>query len=230
MYTELLQLYQHNFILTRFGNNGDGGYVIPQDILKNCKNLISCGISNDVSFENDYIKFVPDLKIYAYDGTINNFPSNNHINFIWEKFNISLQDTNTTITLDSIFNKYNLSEHVCVKMDIEGAEYETLTNIDKNNFKKIDCLILEIHNIYNRKIEFNNLINLINTEFALIHKHDNNCGQYFNAENTIFADVYELTYINKQLLTNIIPLEHETLPLNKLDYPNCNRITKIFLN
>jgi hypothetical protein len=61
--------------LARFGNSADGGYVISAGILQNIDMLISFGVSNDWSLEEDLSKRDPDLLVHAYDHTIsaNNF-------------------------------------------------------------------------------------------------------------------------------------------------------------
>ena len=76
MFTELFQLYKRPFTLVRLGRNSDGGYVVPKELFVN-DNLISCGIANEISFEEDYLKMNPDAKVFAYDGTINTFPLSN---------------------------------------------------------------------------------------------------------------------------------------------------------
>ena len=56
--------------LIRLGNKGDGGYVIPKKLIKETESLISLGISNDWSFEEDFKKKHPNLIIHAYDHSI----------------------------------------------------------------------------------------------------------------------------------------------------------------
>ena len=89
-YKELLQLYKHPFTLIRLGQNADGGYVVPKELINN--NLLSCGISNDISFELDYLKNIKNPNIHCFDGTIINFPSND-LYFNWHKINIGATDT-----------------------------------------------------------------------------------------------------------------------------------------
>ena len=56
--------------LIRLGNKGDGGYVIPKKIIKEIEILISFGISNDWSFEEDFKKINPHLIVHGYDHSI----------------------------------------------------------------------------------------------------------------------------------------------------------------
>jgi len=56
--------------LVRLGNRFDGGYVICESTLADCDFLLSFGISDDWSFEADYLKRTPKLRIHAYDHSI----------------------------------------------------------------------------------------------------------------------------------------------------------------
>lgn len=60
--------------LKRLGRNLDGGYVVDDSIIDNCKTLITFGLGNDWSFEEDYIKKNNKVKIHIYDHTINFYP------------------------------------------------------------------------------------------------------------------------------------------------------------
>lgn len=218
MYNELLCLYKHPFTLTRLGRNADGGYVVPKELFATNSALISCGISNEISFEEAYLKMNPYARIYAYDGTIDAFPSNNKLNFAWEKLNIASTDTATTISLNTIFEKYKLT-NVCMKMDIEGAEYDAFSAITQDKLVNIDCLVLEVHDIQYRTAEFTKLMTKLSNFMILIHRHDNNCNTYFNAENTTFANVYELTFVNRRFVLTL-EKNYITLPLPNLDFNN----------
>lgn len=56
--------------LVRIGRKGDGGYVLPESIVRTTNTLISMGINDDWSFEEDYLARNTLLKIHAYDHTI----------------------------------------------------------------------------------------------------------------------------------------------------------------
>lgn len=217
VYEDLLTLYKHPFTLTRLGRNSDGGYVVPEELIDN--KLISCGISREVSFEEDYIKHNNEVKIYAYDNTINNFPIDNHKNVIWEKLNINDKEDLTNISLNTIFEKYDLTKNnnVFLKMDIEGAEYVAFKNFKYLN--NVAVMVVEIHDIKKRIDDFVNLLTYFNNNMVLIHKHDNNHNFYFDFMERRYANVYELTYVNKRFIPKLNK-NYITLPIDGLDYPN----------
>lgn len=216
-YNELLTLYKQPFELVRLGRQCDGGYVVPLDLINN--NLLTCGISNEISFEQDYLKHVSAPNIHCFDGTIANFPSN-ELSFNWHKINIGSHDTDKDVSLNTIFDKcFKTATDIFVKMDIEGAEYSVFSTFNSKIFDKINCLVLEVHNIQHRYNEFLNLMNLLLEHFVLIHKHDNNNGHYFTDNNITYCDVYELTFVNKKYIST---LEESTikLPIPGLDFNN----------
>jgi FkbM family methyltransferase len=49
------------------------------------------------------------------------------------------------ITLDELFEEHRIETCDLMKMDIEGAEYETLYNTNNNTFKKISRIVGEYH-------------------------------------------------------------------------------------
>ena len=60
--------------LIRLGRNEDGGYIIDERIVKNNNYLVTFGMGPDWSFELDYIKRNPDVKIFMYDYTVSSVP------------------------------------------------------------------------------------------------------------------------------------------------------------
>jgi hypothetical protein len=56
--------------LIRLGNQGDGGYLIPKFLLQEVDILVSLGVNDDWSFDENFQKLNSRLKIHAYDHTI----------------------------------------------------------------------------------------------------------------------------------------------------------------
>ena len=216
-YKELLTLYKQPFTLMRLGINTDGGYIVPNELLTN--NLLTCGISNEISFEEAYLQNVKNCNIHAFDGTINKFPSSSNV-YNFHKVNIGATDSNTEISLNTIFEKYfHDTNSVFVKMDIEEGEYPAFSTISDKNLQKIECLVLEVHWIDTLYDKFEKLMNTLANELVLIHKHDNNNGRYFTDNNNIIPRVYELTFVNKKHILSR-EVSDVKLPIDNLDFVN----------
>ena len=110
--------------LVRLGNDEYVGYIFHK-AEKDYENLISFGIAEDISFEQDFNKLYPNTKISGFDPSIDKLiPENTFIDY--RKFN-SLQDLNDYLTkmkpneysdyLKNI-NRY-LSSSLCREFDVK---------------------------------------------------------------------------------------------------------------
>lgn len=214
-YNKLLTTYETNLNLIRLGRNCDGGYVMPEELIND--NLLTCGIADEISFEEDYIKRVKYPNIHCFDGTIENFPSKNPL-YSFHRKNIGAFDNDDMISLNTIFSCFfKNQDKVVLKMDIEGAEYESFSTLSQENLAKIDCMVLEIHDIDCRYDEFCSLMCKLNSELVLIHRHDNNNCGYFIHNNELFGRTYELTFVNKD---HVLKKNDNNLPIEGIDFPN----------
>jgi hypothetical protein len=237
---ESLILYQSPYNKVRIGKDNDGGYVICN--LPNYYDLfISGGISNDISFEIDFLQKYKDknnniIKCYAFDGTISQLPVNNAHNINFIKKNLGNIETDDLTNLSSYIdesnnsNKYN---NIFMKIDIEGHEFRLLPYlIDNNYMNKIKQLVVEIHtpadiemfpdyfaglsDIKNENLF--KLLNNINKTHTLVHFHGNNGCNTQVIDNIKLPHVFECTYIRndyvKKKIKNIEPLP------TKLDMKN----------
>lgn len=223
-YKELLRLYKHPFTLIRLGRNSDGGYVVPKELIS--ENLITCGISNEISFEEDYIKNISASNIHAYDGTISSFPSNNK-QFNFHKLNIGTKDTNREISLNSIIENNYKEGKIFLKMDIEGSEYQSFGSISKSNLERFSCIVIEVHRLDKEYDKFEKLLNLLEEHFVLIHKHDNNNGRYFSYEGKLIPNVYELTFVNKCYIKDKVESDQK-IHIEGLDFVNNTHVETKF--
>jgi hypothetical protein len=124
-----------------------------------------------------------------------------------------------------------------IKMDIEGAEYVAFEGIHPF-FANITGIVLEVHFTKDSQIVLvNRLLEKLLKDFYLVHLHANNCAlstfktKYSNGD---VSRVLELTFINKNLVTNAVLSENQSYPL-PADMENCHTypLTKfeiIFLN
>ena len=64
-------VFVSNKNLIRIGPKRDGGYVIDKRIIKAIDHIITCGLSDDWNFEKDFLKINNNVKVTAYDHTVN---------------------------------------------------------------------------------------------------------------------------------------------------------------
>jgi hypothetical protein len=188
----------------RLGNNYDGGYVIPD--LPYSK-LSSFGISNNMTFDTDFVNKYKYSSAYLFDPTINNLPSTHDPSKIcFSRIGLGPENMETEIcgmkcnvkTLNDIVSNES-DNKLLLKIDIEGGEFESLMNATDETLNKFMCIVVEFHWLCNedkkQKIEcFRKLNNL----FYVIHAHANNHSPILVKEDFYHVpDVMEITFIRK---------------------------------
>lgn len=196
----------------RLGSKGDGGYVIVPSMKYDL--FLSCGLSDNVSFENDFLTLYP-VPCFAFDGTIQTIPENTHTKLQWIQKNIGPKNTDTTTNLHEFLNRY---KDIFLKMDIEGAEFEWMDSCSEKQLESIKQVVIEVH-WPNTDEKWKAIFGrLVNTHW-LVHVHGNNhCGCY-TIDGRPVPEVLELTYIRKK---DWIQLHKNTrgFPHEELDYKN----------
>jgi hypothetical protein len=220
------------FDLLRIGRNNDGGYLVERNSIKQSKTLISFGIGNDWSFEVHF-KSIKNIKIFAYDYTVNNyfwskqskdllmsfnnFFKNENENYFfakkickigiknYESFSLEIKDIFNSIE----FNYYGGEPPLFFKIDIEGQEYRILDDLVKYS-KSIEGIVIEFHQV---DLHLERIINFIkNINLQLCHVHANN---FENCDKFNIPTTLELTFSK-----NPIKLKGEPTFPNPLDQKN----------
>ena len=224
-----------NFKLIRFGRDNDGGYLVSKKTALETRTLISFGILDDCSFENDFIKMNP-IQVYCYDSVVNNsywkkrfyndlgaalynlnwtFFKNTYIRYFqFKKFfkkkssylNIK---TITKGSVEEIIKSNDFMRPLFFKIDIEGSEYRILDELIQ--FQDLICgLVVEFHDL---DLNLNKVENFIkNFNLNLTHIHPNNYGFIDSKKN---PSVLEMTFEKTPDESN----ENSIFP-NKFDQPN----------
>jgi hypothetical protein len=218
-----LTVYKSPFNKIRLGKDNDGGYIICEIPEINYELFLSAGISDDISFEEDFCNKYKNVKCYAYDGTINDIKINNsNIKFI--KKNIGPTDTNETVNLHNYINENN---NLFLKMDIEGAEVEWLNSLSNEQLNKFSQMVIEFHNPFN-EIELN-MFNKLCENHYIIHFHGNNCCGVRIHNGVTIPNVFECTFLNKKYFKTYPELNTETIP-SVLDMKNVIYGEEIYIN
>ena len=224
----VLQVY-HFDKKSRLGSNNDGGYVMAElDGEYDC--YISAGISNEESFSRDFItKYnMNEYNCFGFDGTIECYPYHYTKNISFIKKNINNFNDNDHTNLSFLTDLYN---NIFLKMDIEGGEYQWLSQIEETRLNKFKQIVIEFHGItdngwccpYINKVKC--LEKLLQTHY-IVHAHGNNYGHVVNN----IPNVIELTYVRKDCFHSIPELNSTPFPISNLDFPNNRDVNDIALN
>jgi hypothetical protein len=234
----ILTTYEIPNTLVRVGPNEDGGYVIADGLDYDL--FISCGIANDIRFEDDFLSTY-NIRCIAFDGTIQSFPY--HKNTIeWVPKNIGYSNTEKTTNLKEYIQN---NKKIFLKMDIEGSEFNWLDSMTETELENFSQIVLEVHwpfDVYRM-----NMLQKLNKTHYIIHIHGNNycdrdipqhlpSGRTYDGTVTInnnmipqikLPEVFEITYVNKNLCDKCTDsFYNERIKIKEikfptiLDYPN----------
>jgi hypothetical protein len=220
---EKLHPFRTNKELIRLGPNGDGGYLVPND-LKGIKACFSPGVDKVSEFELACLNY--GMEIFMADKSVDSvnldIPPDRY-NFI-KKF-IGCTNNEDFITMDewvqtSLPN--DDSSDLLLQMDIEGAEYESIINISDSLMHRFRIMVFEFHAF--DKIwqpEFFHFINItfekILQTHLCVHIHPNNYYGICTRYGIPIPRIAEFTFLRKD---RAIFNEYETKFPNALDYDN----------
>jgi hypothetical protein len=128
--------------------------------------------------------------------------------------------------MDCFINHYferKIEGPVYLKVDIEGGEYPYFLNTDIDTIADLTIgLSIEVHWLEKEKDrnDFIKMMERLSKRFTLVHTHGNMWGDMFNYEGNDVINVYELSFINTDYITDEIKPISIQYPIKGLDYSN----------
>ena len=182
----------------RFGSEGDGGYLLSDDISES-DICISLGIGDNYSFDLELAKYCK--QVLMFDHTITP-PELLSPNMVFEKVGISTVESEDFTTIEKIVSNLPTESDLILKIDVEGAEWEVLESLTLETLGRFRQIAAEFHNLHaidNTK-HFEKIVaslsKLSQTHF-LSNFHINNWASYQLVAGVPLPDVVEVTYIRR---------------------------------
>ena len=184
--------------LIRIGSKYDGGYALAKYNKNNI--LISGGISNNSDFESSICSRI--LYSYLFDHTIKtvNLSINN---YAFYRKKVVTKGDQYGVNLNDFISQID-SKSLILKLDIEGDEWNILSQFSASNLLKCEQIVVEFHNvldIYNTK-KFDLYIKVL-TKIRKHHKVINVNVNNYGASSMLFgekiSDVYEISFLRNDL-------------------------------
>jgi hypothetical protein len=186
-----------------FGSAQDGGYVLINDIVPN-----SIVISGGIETNNDFEYQLGSLgcKVIQIDYSVNEAPlKHENLEFLQKRIVASSKDP-SEIDLDSLVNDHfddfeSKKNRKILKLDIEGSEWEALSN-----FKSIhlfDQIVLELH-YFQRCLDEKfrkqvlEVLERINATHQSIQLSGNNCCGFTILGGVPIPNVIEVTFASRE--------------------------------
>jgi hypothetical protein len=188
-----------NCALERIGKHNDGGYLVCGNLLGSIKSAYSYGIAGEDSWGCDISGRI-HVTVHQYDCFDPTRPvceggqQDFHDECVGPK-----PDTLESRVYDSVANQIrkngDAGKTLVVKMDVEGAELDSLGAMSDELLDTIDQLVMELHGTDERYLS---LVRKLKRTFVPVHLHFNNsrCTTQFKP---FPSPVYEVSFVNKRL-------------------------------
>lgn len=217
--------YQINFDLIRLGPDGDGGYLVPDD-LEDIEACFSPGVDIISEFELDCLNY--GMKLFMADKSVDrpnlDIPETKY-SFL--KKYVGCTNNEEFITLDKWVESSNLKDDsdLLLQMDIEGGEFESLIHVSDSLLNRFRIMVIEFHfmdalwdpGFYKiAKALFDKILH----NHTCIHIHPNNQGGVKSRLGIDIPMYAEFTFIrNDRIKTK----EFQSQFPHKLDFDNSKK-------
>lgn len=190
--------------LIRLGGDGDGAYLVPDD-LEGIDACFSPGVSTTMKFE-EHLAVDYGIVSYMCDASADpsKLPLRNGYHHFSRKW-LGAFDNGSTQSLDTWVSEspHGNSSNLLLQMDIEGAEYGCLMASSMSVLRKFQIIVIEFHGLGSLSqrrflnMQFLPVISKLEQIFDLIHIHPNNCCGTTLVHGVEIPNVAELTFYRK---------------------------------
>ena len=192
--------------LVRLGAKGDGGYLLPNDLV-GIKACFSPGVGNSSEFEKACADF--GMRVFLADKSVDR-PTVDHDEFVFTKKHIGANTSKDFTTLDAWVTTAlpESQADLLLQMDIEGYEYETLLSAPGDLLRRFRIIIVEFHRLdllWSQPFfqlsspVFGKLLK----EHICVHIHPNNCCGALAKRGLTIPRVMEFTFLRRDRLKQV---------------------------
>lgn len=183
--------------LIRVGGNGDGGYLVPDD-LKGVTACFSPGVSDCSDFESELAR--RGIRSFLADASVDGPAEANPLFDFEKRFLGDATDATHMRLADWVAAKADPAEtEMILQMDIEGAEYPVLLDTPDEVLRRFRILAIEFHGLGAMMDGdgirfFRHLFGRLLRHFAVVHIHPNNIGRVARFGVHEVPDIMEFTF------------------------------------
>jgi len=211
-----------NCALKRFGSTNDGGYLVCENLIEPLDAAYSYGVgpNDDWACEMSRRYHVP---VHQYDCFDPARPTCSGGMFVFHDECVGdRSDHRGSHLFDTLENQIrkngDTGRHLIIKMDIEGAEWDSLLAAPEELLASVPQITMEMHGFDNPKIV--KVLRKLKQNFYLVNLHFNNWSCTPKAA-PLPAWAYQTHWVNKRIgvLDPAAPLPAPMSPLNAPDSP-----------
>lgn len=217
--------------LVRVGPPGDGGYLIPDDLV-GIRACFSPGVSTSSDFELDCAE--RGMKIFLADYSVDG-PATEHPNFHFQKKFIGATSSEIFMTMADwvAHSGIDASADLLLQVDIEGYEYETFLSMPDDLMRRFRIIVVEFHRLHQLwsqpffRMGASAFRKILQTH-ACVHLHPNNCRSSIYLQGIDIPRVMEFTFLRRDRIRQSCfsgdfphPLDAENTSKAPLILPDC---------
>ena len=220
LFSELKPVKLKNCTFKRFGDAHDGGYLLCANLMHDVTSAYSYGIDGRDKWGCDISKMY-NVNVHQYDCFNTTRPACTNGKFIFHEECVgdkySKQDNKIFDSIkNQIIKNSDQNKKLVMKIDVEGAEWDSFLATPDEVLNNIEQLIVEFHWVDQKK--YIHVIQKLKKTFYPVNVHFNNHVCY-NKITPFTTFAYEVLFVNKRIgiIDNIQP-DHPAP--NPLDAPN----------
>jgi hypothetical protein len=221
-----------NCVLERFGETHDGGYLMCSNLLDGVQAGYSYGIAGYDKWGCDLSTKV-NVTVHQYDCFNTTQPTCSGGMTVFHEECVS--DTRKTVegrVIDTIANQFakngDSSKRIVLKIDVEGAEWDSLSSAPDEVLQQIDQMVVEFHwqqgeqAAWTGEEKYLRVVQRLKQIFEIGHIHFNNasCVEGLKPFPTW---AYEVLFVSKRLA--LVDPSPQARGLHPLDAPNNPSLT-----
>jgi hypothetical protein len=217
-----LRPQENGYSLIRVGGVGDGGYLIPDDLL-GITELFSPGSNRLSNFEREVAERW-QIKSFICDSIEEKPDDLSDFQDFISAWVGPYNDGEKLISLAQWVEEKSQSHgDLMLQMDIEGAEFQTLLPVSIDLMKRFRIIVIELHFLeaLKNRWAFEQIyfpfFEKILTNFDVVHAHPNNCCGIWNYGDIEYPRLIELTLHRKDRGKHLIPRKSSK---HELDEPS----------
>ena len=220
--TELRPVVLKNCTLKRFGSANDGGYLMCENLIEPIDGAYSYGVGKNDDWGCEVSRRY-GVRVHQYDCFDPAQPTCNGGTFVFHNECVSDRtgdiDSHVFETLENQIKKNgDTGRHLVIKMDIEGAEWDSLLTAPDELLASISQIAMEMHGFDDPKIV--EVLRKLKRNFYLVNLHFNNWSCTPKAA-PLPAWAYQTLWVNKRIGVPdaAAPFPAPMSPLNAPDSP-----------
>lgn len=208
--------------LIRIGAQGDGGYLVPDDLV-GIDACFSPGVAHVAKFEEQLSN--RNIECFLADYSVDEPPVQNAL-IDFEKKYLGPMENEVFMTLESwVRRKAPTKSNMLLQMDIEGAEYGVIFDTSSETLKRFRILVIEFHGLESLIVEGRfELLNLtlmkLLKDFEVVHIHPNNWVQPIKYQQFSIPPLLEITFLRKDRIASRQLCRTFPHPLDQANFPD----------